>query len=189
MNCNRFQKDILLNSSGELSQKGQQTLSKHLADCDSCRNYRDQMLTDVKAMGDLLPSGEPSSTVMAHIRERAQEATEEPRAILFPKPFMPALAAVAACLVIIGGIWIAMRPAISYERIDELGEILSMTSSEEWEATNVNGPDVSDLAEQLLEMEGFGDDSFIDLQLEDWMPAPTALQLRNTHAIPSKICG
>lgn len=190
MNCDKFQRDILLNSNGELSDKAQQTLSKHLAGCDSCRNYRDQVVMEIKTVEGLLPGGEPSALVMANIRDKAQEELGKHRLILFSSPIIPLLATAAACAIILTGIWTAIRPCEGSARIDELGAILSMTSSDEWEETqNGDGANIKELAEQLLQIEGFADESLIDLDFADWSPDPTALQLRNTRAIPSKRYG
>lgn len=107
MKCNEAEKWILLDDSGELSDKHGDALAAHLRDCNDCRSFR-QILTEARNPANL-PAEEPSETILNNIKREARRlAPETKRAkILYWKP---ALAMAASVMILLGLVLSSVRP-------------------------------------------------------------------------------
>ena len=98
MNCEHIQKLILLEDSGELSERHCSAMAAHVEKCADCRSFR-QMLVDVRTA--TRPVAEPSENVLNTIkREARKRAPESKRAKVYH--LKPALAMAASVVILLG---------------------------------------------------------------------------------------
>jgi anti-sigma factor RsiW len=152
---------ILLAHSGELPPGERDELQKHLAGCEDCRRYQDDLQQIAARSAQALPAGSPSPSVLAAIRAEAERRTRSPRILRFPLPLARALACAAAFLIVLAG-WYALVSNGHAERAQAIEAILAVTH----EDNAAMSPDASasdatskeerlqSLARQLLRMEG-----------------------------------
>jgi hypothetical protein len=193
MNCETFERDVLLAESGELSTRAHRSLDEHLAACERCRLYRAQLRAATVAFRGAGPAADVSDAVVA----RVLSAAPRPAPVL-RLAWRPALAA-AAALVLVGGAWLALRPAPRSSRAGEFSAILAVASDYDASAKHAAGLGTQDkavaahgnglqaLARELLALEGLSAEG-ADAEAPafevspDAEPVPTDLQSRSRHA-------
>jgi hypothetical protein len=185
MNCNEMERKILLSGSGELSEAEEATLNEHVAGCAQCRAYQLDSVGIVKKVSDLLPAEEPSAATVASIISAAEEKISRGKIIQFPLHTLQ-LAACAAVLVLVAGGVLMLPGGGQADRIDEMNAIIAVVSDSQEEMTEEDA--LYDLADQLLQLQGFMDDDSIETEYPDEEQLPTALRLRSTRELLSKKC-
>lgn len=108
MDCDRYLELLALHLDGELSEEEDRERNEHLAVCPDCRAAGAQLAALQGMFGELeeVPAPEGfTQSVMDRIR-----AVESPKVIpLFKRPQFRALAGLAACLVMVAGIYSVSR--------------------------------------------------------------------------------
>lgn len=185
MNCNEVEKKIMLAGTGELAGRDLDRLRKHIAICKHCRDYQKsvEMITDL-ARRELSVEG-PSEFVLANISVAAS-AHISPRRVAYPS-FMVQMLAYAAVVALLIGSWFAMSPRSvdGGGKVAELGAIMSVISDEYMSTATDRNEALNELAERLLIMQGFIDDSYGSAEYQDVAPSPTVLRSHNKNALHS----
>lgn len=185
MNCKQAQRAILLLDSGEISRREAAALAEHVSACNACRAYRDDVQRLVTSAGPLLDAGAPAPAVTARILDRAQRPVPLPL-MAWRQPFVRALA-YAALLVALVGSWGRWSPDPRVNRITHMHAIVTVVADTEEEpaadGTDEKSAGLSELAERILMLEGFGEEGLpdVDLLIPEPEPEPTARQSRSTH--------
>ncbi|MBN1268831.1 MAG: zf-HC2 domain-containing protein [Kiritimatiellae bacterium] len=114
MNCEKIQREILLEQSGELSARKRRRLLEHVSTCETCRQYREDALRVSAAARESAPPAEVSAFTLERIRQAAIEQARPPRhPRVAQAPFVilwrPALAAAAAALLLLAA-WLVFWP-------------------------------------------------------------------------------
>lgn len=195
MNCERIQQQILLNQSGELSERENRALADHLASCESCRKYSRQVGEIMALAGNSLPSEGPSPAVMANILSAAREELDR-KTISFELPSLRWAVCAAAALLLICwmGLWsLRGSSASSASHISAL--VMAVGSEENLSIMSQSGKTEKDqelqaLASHLLLMEGFITEEASEAELIDAGDElqPTALQLHNIDVFDLQRC-
>jgi hypothetical protein len=119
MKCNEAEKSILLNDSGELSQKYGSALTTHLDHCISCQSFRNML---IEAREISFASEEPSETVLNTIKREARRIAPETKREK-THYWKPALAMAASFMLLTGLFFSTGRP-------DRVGLELVMSDTE-----------------------------------------------------------
>ena len=189
MNCDKWKMKILLAETGELSSREEAELRDHIESCDECSSYLKDSEAIVSAAGKALPNPSISPAVMANIRSRAKDRIR-PKTLLFSTRHTQLLAYAAALALIFGG-WFFMSGNNHDLRANTFSAIISATTVNDKNEEEVISENtiLSELAEQLLQMEGFyAEDSFIDLEFSELEPQTTDLQSHNIPEHPEEKC-
>jgi hypothetical protein len=169
MNCERWQHQVLLAESGELSDDERPALETHLAGCPACRDFRAASSALADAVRPALRHGEPSAAAMAAISEEAASRAGRSRLLVF-RPFVFQLAACAAAFALVVGGWLLLqpRPESGPDTIHQVGSLLTMVSDRHADGSGVPAATASDndarlrtLARELLRMEGLAVDEVL----------------------------
>jgi anti-sigma factor RsiW len=168
MNCEQWQRKLLLAESGELPDGERQSLDAHLADCPVCRDFRDASLTLASAVRPVLRQGEPAAATMAAINEEVASSARGPRLLVF-RPITVRVAACAAALALIVGGWFLLRSETESapDTIHQVGSLLTMISEQHAGDSGVpavpadNNIRLRALARELLRMEGLALDEVL----------------------------
>lgn len=174
MKCKTVQHWILLAGTGELSIRRRRKLDTHVADCTTCRQWREAYAAIETRAHEAMMSGSPSESVLVNIRREARvQATQgrpAARLTLWLRPAYGVLAAVTLCLMVIAGWW--LRPhAHTFGEEAQLSAILLMLSDDTnmWVQTDSAlpaPPSLESLAQALLLLQGLNED-VADLELTD----------------------
>lgn len=109
MDCDKYWELLALRLDGELSEEEERELEDHLAACPDCRAAGAQLAALQEAFPELEEVSAPegfTQGVMDRVREEAR-----PKVIpLFKRPQVRTLAGLAACLVVVAGLYGASRP-------------------------------------------------------------------------------
>jgi len=169
MNCDDFEKQVLLEQSGELDEGGRALLEQHQAHCSRCRAYRATAMDIVDAARTTLPA-EPGADTLRQIRIRAAARTRSPVMLLY-RPRVQALACAATLLLAVGG-WLLLAPRNGEMRMRDMNTIITMMMDEEMIAeqpdTGEGSTDLRALAELLLKMEESAVDGSTNQEEQPW---------------------
>jgi anti-sigma factor RsiW len=174
MKCAKAEQLILLENSREISAPDAGELAAHIAECETCRDYRSNLEIIMDSARAALPAGTPSDKVMRRIMSKAREQ-HEGNVVYFNAP-VRRLAAVAALVILAAGGWFlagsnrskAPLPgndgtettaAVSPSHIQTAHSLVEVVAS-----SDISGPDsagstgeeqLKTLGRQLLRLEGF----------------------------------
>lgn len=113
MNCQKIEKLMLLEQSGELAGDEQRAIEEHVATCSSCQRYREELPVLLNlATSSQVSDGPAPSVIEAIEREAARRAS---RVIAFPRPALQLLAYAAAAAFLVGGWMLLNRNAGSVD--------------------------------------------------------------------------
>lgn len=108
--CDRVQRDLLLNSSGELSAPARAALEGHLAGCSACRRFQADAARLAAAAGDAL-AAPPPALPAERLEALARRVDPAPVRRLFPPRPLAAVAAAALLLAAAGlALWPKAQP-------------------------------------------------------------------------------
>lgn len=109
MECDRYWELLSARLDGALSEAEEQELEAHLASCPDCRALLEE-LKELRESFDALGEEEAPEGFAQGVMDRIR-ASEAPKIIpLWKRPQVRALAGLAACLVLVVGIYSASRP-------------------------------------------------------------------------------
>lgn len=204
MNCTDFERDILLECTGELPAGRSGALTRHMATCAACRDFAASLPgigTAYRSLGH--GNTGPSEAVLRTIRAAAAE-----RHAVVRLPWMrpqPALLALAAGLALVAGVWqIAIRQAASVvpldpreARISEVSSLLAaLSEAGEEEAGDIEPArpraTLRSLANQLLILQDMSvdlPDDYADAVTAPEESLPTTLQWHSTPEAQSERYG
>ncbi|MEA2067908.1 MAG: hypothetical protein U9P12_01795 [Verrucomicrobiota bacterium] len=125
MKCQKAEKLILLQDSGEMAEKQANPLAAHLHDCEPCRQFQHALIESAASFQSL---EEPPAKAMQNIlREARLNAPEKEPAKVFG--FKPALAMAASLVIGLGFFFSAFGP-------DKVGLELVMTETQLMESAD-----------------------------------------------------
>jgi len=154
MNCEEFEKRVLLEQSGELDEKDCLLLQAHREQCSRCRTYGEESGGMLEMTRASLP-GEPGVDALDRIRTMAADRARSP-VLFFYRPAVRALACAAALLVVVGGWWL-IAPRAGAARVRDMNVIVTVMMDEDTIAersdTAAEATDLQALAEMLLRIE------------------------------------
>ncbi len=115
MQCQTWQKWILLEASGELAGWRRRRLARHLQACEACRVFQRHLaeISRLHQPAAAQPAPATANAVRALIRAHMSPAASAPAWAAWghPRRRLPAAAALALLLAGIGWLWTAIRPA------------------------------------------------------------------------------
>jgi negative regulator of sigma E activity len=181
MNCNELEKLILLEDSGELTQRQQQELANHLPGCPTCRQQRHTLAALRHAMR-VSPAfqTEPAPAVLDSIRIAAERHCRlSPISVSIPwRGIIAAAASVTICLASL--LFLTREPAGSplakNRTATEIVPLVALVMGKDASPVNYTGEsEMAVLADQLLILQGMQVDARDDLitdftSLEDNRP-------------------
>ena len=143
MKCESVQKQVLLAQSGELSWLGRRSLSRHIRDCASCRQFQ-AALNGITAQ--VHRSG-PDVAVSSAVLERIQSAARKEKSrseLIHIRPnreplsavFRPALIYSAAAIMLLTGFWLTVRPILNQPQMAERSPLPS--TGEDWDTAAID---------------------------------------------------
>jgi anti-sigma factor RsiW len=181
MNCDEFEKQVLLEQSGELAEKNRILLERHQAQCDRCRAFREAGTAILDAARAVLPT-EPDADILRRVQNHATARATSP-ILLFYRPGIQALACAAALLLAVAG-WLLFTPRNGEMRLHDMNIIITMMMDEETLVDQVDSgegaTDLKALAELLLQAEESAVDGSTDQEEQLWELDSRVLQLRST---------
>lgn len=123
MACDRYLELLSARLDGALTEAEERELEGHLAACPDCRAVGAQLSALQEAFPELEEAGTAPEGFARGVMDRIR--AEEPKKVipLFKRPQVRALAGLAACLVLVVGLYGASRP----RNLDK-GEIMDMTA-------------------------------------------------------------
>jgi anti-sigma factor RsiW len=196
MNCEKIQNRILLNQTGELPEQEIEILHNHLAECEKCRRYLEDIERIISTARTSLPAGEPDATVMAGIIAAAkEEATRKTLLFSLPSVRWAACAAAAVFLVCGAALWsFSEKPASTASQMSTI--VMAVGSEEVLHAISQSGKaekdqELQSLASHLLLMEGFiVDEHSVETDFNDAVDEsqPTALQQHSIDVFEWQRC-
>jgi anti-sigma factor RsiW len=199
MNCERYQHDILLADSGELSEQAAKTLSTHLQECAACKAFSVSLCISTQTARQVLSAELPHPSSMVAIRQAAEQHHNKPRVLWFPTSIARVTAIAALFLMVVGITWVTIAPQAQHSglQIQELSAMVAMVSEAMSEAEPAapmvdNTETLQAVALQLLDMEGFAvDDLFESDEVSNLLgqPDPTTTQSHRTRELPVQRCG
>lgn len=188
MNCDKYREWILLESSGELSERKASELHKHLDECNGCRDF----VRDCTVIDEAVRSVEsrellPHPSVIVNIRAEAERNLVGRSWLWLPQRALRVAAYAAMFMVIAGGAFLVRSGDIKRQRVETLNALVYLVSDEPEQGDSGAAPsarDIHDVAQRLLELDGFdisseSEDEAILSLFE--VPDPTATQWRNTR--------
>ena len=197
MNCEETERDLLLAESGELAPDEARAVAAHIAACESCRCYRDDMRRLVVAIPAALGEASPRPTVMQAILSAAARRPVHLR-LTFARAVVNPLAWAAALALAATGWWL-LTPRHNTDRIHNTTAIVAVLSEREVPAA-VNPAaggadhDLRRLADALLMLEGLtadepldGDAPYDEISLPG-EPSPTVLQPHSSGVPLARRC-
>ena len=199
MKCEKAQRWILLEQSGELAPRRRAALEQHLVACPDCRAWRALCMDGAALTARAFPAREPAEPFVQTVLDRMPPAGPVPRTV-----FWRTLLACAAALLAGLCLWplVTRSPSApsplqaQVQRIDEIHALASLLSEEE-NAANVPMPENSTpdaklrtLAEQLLILQGLApeDSSTDETATSPAGTEPTVLREHSIPAVPSERC-
>ena len=198
MNCTQIENLILLQDSGELTNRQRQDLDRHLAECPACHQSQADLSLLRKVLKDSPASRtSPSHAILESIRAAAERhALRTPRQLSIPwRGILAAAASLAICLTCLKFMAIHhAAPALANNSVaTEIVSLVALVMGNE--GSQVNYSDESNmtiLADQLLILQGMKVDSRTDLMddftsLED--NQPTTLQWNSNSGLRPEKCG
>jgi len=105
MNCQKIEKLMLLEQTGEGTAENAGTIGQHVASCTACQRYRDELAVILSLTEAAEPSDGPAPEVIAAIEKEA--ARRAMRVIRFPRPALQWLAYAAVTTLLVGG-WLLL---------------------------------------------------------------------------------
>jgi anti-sigma factor RsiW len=199
MNCETWQRQILLSESGELSPEETTHLSRHLATCADCRTFASDSRTIQDAARLAPPRHAAPAQTLHNIRKNAGRHAGRGIRLTWPSPSF--WAACAATLMITATTWIVIngnraQPESGVVSVDHLHALAAGLSSETIETDSPEGTSLAtdeerlrQLGMQLLHMEGFATEDSIEISAEHEPLSPTVLLPHRTHAFPPRRYG
>ena len=198
MNCTQIENWILLQDSGELTDRQRQDLDRHLAECPACRQSQADLSLLRKVLKETPASRtSPSPAILESIRDTAERhALRTPRQLSIPwRGILAAAASLAICLTSLK--FMGTQPAVPtqahHSAATEIVPLVALVMGNENSQANYSDEsNMTILADQLLILQGMKVDSRTDLMddftsLED--NQPTTLQWNsNSEPRPEK-CG
>ncbi len=199
MNREAIDRLILLGESGELSPRQRRQLDKALASDPAVARRREAMgRLQAVARAALAAQAEADAAPAVPVRQWAARETAggrgTARRIRFELP-IPRLAAAAALFLTCGlGGWFLARPAApGGDTVVQLQTLVAVVSELGFSAAHGTGAAEQDrireLADHLLQMEGFARESLSEESSLWQEPAPTTFQRRSTAAYPQERYG
>jgi anti-sigma factor RsiW len=195
MNCESWQRNILLSESGELPAAEANALAKHLAACSDCRAFGESSRVLQRAVHQTALRRAPSTATLQAIRAEAVRQASAGTRILW-QPVAAWAACAAALLIAVGAWWFAARQPDTYSvtlnhvhalAADITGGIVETGSAENGQP--VTGEErLRRLAQQLLHMEGFVVEETTTAD-EIETVSPTVLLPRSTLGLESRRYG
>jgi anti-sigma factor RsiW len=169
MNCNRWQRQILLAQSGELADGDRQPLDAHLDACPECRAFRDASVEAISLARPALRVDVERDVNLAPIREEAARVASSGVLIRLVRPVYAQVMACAAALLLAAGVWFMMPGRVASNAADPIhnvGTLLSMVSDAHGGVVAVPTQGSEDarlraLAQELLRMEGLSADDML----------------------------
>lgn len=197
MNCTEFKKMALLAHSGECPHAKVERMQAHRDACPACRMYEDDLQTIVGSLREesVRTIAGPSEAALRRIVEQARLQTPQPipewRLVLRP------LAALAAGLTLILGLWLVPRPnhtpshgAVSAaDGAGTFTSILSLVLNHETAGYPVLPSDRDAMARHILILQGIGELTEPNETMEPEELQPTSLLRRSSPAVPVEIRG
>ena len=173
--CATFRDLVLLEESGELGVVGAYRLRRHLAGCEACRAYREDLLRlrDLARVPE--PAARPAEAALERVRSAARKASVRNvevrwRPARWPDSWRPAFVYAALSVLVLFGFWLVLRPALA-PRPATVAEV--QPSATDWDdgldaeiaevrlllaelapADTSNGEEINAMAEELLILEG-----------------------------------
>ena len=193
MNCDSYHQDLLLRQSGELDADQTARLGSHLRVCAGCRDYEAGLVRITQVAELALAAGEPSEAALAEIcsvaRARSRRAALP---LVFGLPRVVAYAAMLMALLgsgafLTGRAWKARQHE---NRVAALSAVIGLVSGhmpKADQATADRDATLRDLAGQLLQLEGLGEE---ELTADNGVsspavePEPTDLQSHSSGELP-----
>ncbi len=199
MNCNKYRKQLLLATSGELSDKATDKLKMHMGTCEACRDFERSLVILTRTAAETMPESEPHPSVMVAIRNAARAHGKQNRAIWFARKHQYATAYAAAVLLLVGSAIVLLNrsdrsTSTTIPEISAMVACLSTSLKETYEQEQTiteEADNMQELAQQLLELEGFSTDNHFSEEtiltlFEE--PLPTTTQRHNNPASPATEC-
>lgn len=145
MKCQKAEKLILLQDSGEMAEKQANPLAAHLHDCEPCRQFQHALIASAASFQSL---EEPGTRIMQDIlREARLNAPEKKTARVFG--FKPAMAMAASMVICLGIFLTAVGPdKVGMELV--VTETQLMESSDQLVSVMYSGLSEDDLAFNFL---------------------------------------
>ena len=182
--CSTIQKKCLLQQTGEVSAADRADVATHLGDCGDCRAWAAE-LDSLPQRVTALPAGQPGPGVVTRLVANAPR----PQRRFIGMPLWAPLAGAAALALIVAGSFSPLQaptPPLRAQGLHTLAimvaedigstvDDLALAESEDEEALRA-------LAQQLLMMEGLGEDEGFDLNLiaPASEPSPTTFRSRSS---------
>lgn len=203
MNCQRAERCLLMQSTGELSRRLSVQLQEHLRQCSPCSTYAH----DLQMMHATFPLGhyDAHSDIVARVLAVASQSPIPIKARLVHLPRY--IAALAACLVIGISLWTACRDsgskppvvtiASTNTHLTDVSAILfAITDMELWIDESHEIPssraDINEVARQILITQGlyvdFAEEASDNFNSHE-DPQPTTLLWRNNPSPLEEKCG
>jgi anti-sigma factor RsiW len=188
MNCEIWQRNILLSESGELPASEENALARHLAACTDCRAFAEGSRVLQRAVHQTIRRRAPSAATLQAIRAEAVRQTSAGKWILW-QPVTAWASCAAALLIAVGAWWFSARQpdthAVTLNHVHALatdltGWIFENGSSEDGRPVT-REEHLRRLAQQLLRMEGF--------VVEETMSADETETVSPTVLLPSSTLG
>jgi hypothetical protein len=191
--CDKIQEFILLEESDGLNPEQAGELSKHLDQCPDCARYKSDYMTLMSASRTALPDGIPSEKTMQNILAHAEK--REGKIVHFTGAWR-AIASIAAVLAVIFGTYVSLYspdpgPQTQGYGIGDMQTMVSFASDgviAEPSGDGVVGDEahqLRELADQLLQLQGFTIEEKIETEDITDLFLPTALQSRSTREFPA----
>ena len=186
MNCNEAQLNILLNSSGELSDIQRQDLNIHLENCNNCVQYNKMNKKIINLAFREMPDNGPSMEILENINEQAQPTSR--RSLIFRRHIIQWTAAAALVLIVLGNWTFIPHRNKTETEISDIYAILTIVTDNAYTSDKAQTDIIPDMETLLLQMEDYGDN--YDLTEEElWVPQPKYPQSYNTRGTQQKIYG
>jgi hypothetical protein len=167
MNCNRWQRQILLVQSGELDDRDRAALDAHVSACAGCRAFLDAA-TDVTTLArPVLRTDGTRDVNLVPIREEAGRLASGGILIRLVRPVYVQVTACAAALLLAAGVWFLLPAGRrATDPIHDVGTLMSMVSDAHGGAVGVptqgsESARLQVLARELLRMEGLSADDIL----------------------------
>ncbi|MEI6788690.1 MAG: zf-HC2 domain-containing protein [bacterium] len=198
MNCTQIENLILLQDSGELTDRQRQDLDRHLAECPACRQSQADLSLLRKVLKETPTSRtSPSPAILKSIRDAAERHTlRTPRQLSIPwRGILAAAASLAICLTSLK--FMGTHPAVPtlahHSAAMEIVPLVALVmGNEDSQANYSEESNMTILADQLLILQGMKVDSRTDLMddftsLED--NQPTTLRWNSNFEPRPEKCG
>ncbi len=191
ISCEKAQKLMLLEASGELDTQRAAILRRHVSSCRNCAKYPETAESVAAAVRQATGDQRPDRSAVQSILRDAKQ----PKKMQYPRVFIYPVAA-AALLLMAAGAWFATQGANQLSKAEKMHTIIGVVSEEQIEPLQkpVEGKkrQIEQLAGHLLSIEGLAweqestDPLYLDVFDE---PDSTSLRWNNTPSFLLRKCG